>query len=73
MGESHTASVAARPAGSTGRAGDGVAGTGLRATRRLAVPAQPHFESPQFRQVMQPSIMTTAAVLHFRQSWAPSG
>ncbi len=36
-------------------------------------PAQPHFESPQFRHVMQPSIMTTAAVLHFVQSWAPCG
>ena len=35
--------------------------------------AQPHFESPQFRQVMQPSIMTTAAVLHFRHSCAPCG
>src|SRR5688500_6667398 len=34
---------------------------------------QPHFESPQFRQVMQPSIITTAAVLHFAHSWAPSG
>jgi len=28
----------------------------------------PHFESPQFRQVMQPSIITTAAVLHLAQS-----
>ena len=35
--------------------------------------AQPHFESPQFRQVMQPSIMTTAAVLHFAHNCAPSG
>lgn len=34
---------------------------------------QPHFESPQFRQVMQPSIMTTAAVLHLRHSCAPTG
>ncbi len=34
---------------------------------------QPHFESPQLRQVMQPSIITTAAVLHFVQSWAPCG
>jgi hypothetical protein len=33
----------------------------------------PHFESPQFRQVLHPSIITTAAVLHFAQSWAPSG
>ena len=33
----------------------------------------PHFESPQFRQVMQPSIITTAAVLHLVQSWAPCG
>lgn len=33
----------------------------------------PHFESPQFRQVMQPSIMTTAAVLHLLHSCAPSG
>ena len=28
----------------------------------------PHFESPQFRHVMQSSIMTTAAVLHFPHS-----
>jgi hypothetical protein len=34
---------------------------------------QPHFESPQFKQVMQPSIMITAAVLHLAQSCAPSG
>ena len=33
----------------------------------------PHLESPQFRHVMQPSIITTAAVLHLAQSWAPSG
>lgn len=32
-----------------------------------------HFESPQFRQVKHPSIITTAAVLHFMHSWAPSG
>jgi len=35
--------------------------------------AQPHFESPQFRHVMQPSIMTTAAVLQRPHSCAPSG
>jgi hypothetical protein len=34
---------------------------------------QPHLESPQFKQVMQPSIMITAAVLHLAQSCAPSG
>ena len=34
---------------------------------------QPHFESPQLRQVMQPSIITTAAVLHFVHSCAPCG
>jgi hypothetical protein len=34
---------------------------------------QPHFESPQFRHVMQPSIMTTAAVLHLPHNCAPSG
>jgi hypothetical protein len=39
----------------------------------LRLTGQPHFESPQFRQVMQPSIMTTAAVLHLLHSWAPSG
>ena len=39
------------------------------ALRRL----KPHLESPQFRQVMQPSIMTTAAVLHLAHSCAPSG
>jgi MFS family permease len=38
-----------------------------------AVIIYPHFESPQFRQVLQPSIMTTAAVLHFAHSCAPSG
>jgi len=34
---------------------------------------QPHFESPQLRQVLHPSIITTAAVLHLLQSCAPSG
>ena len=34
---------------------------------------QPHLESPQFRHVMQPSIMTTAAVLQRPHSCAPSG
>ena len=34
---------------------------------------QPHFESAQDRQVMHPSIMITAAVLHLLQSCAPSG
>src|SRR5688500_4791290 len=45
------------------------------ADRRSALPGsdQPHFESPQFRQVMHPSIITTAAVLHLAQSCAPSG
>jgi hypothetical protein len=33
----------------------------------------PHLESPQLRQVMQPSIITTAAVEHLAQSCAPSG
>jgi hypothetical protein len=33
----------------------------------------PHFESPQLRHVMQPSIITTAAVLHLVQSCAPWG
>jgi hypothetical protein len=33
----------------------------------------PHFESPQFKQVLQPSIITTAAVLHFAHNCAPSG
>jgi hypothetical protein len=33
----------------------------------------PHFESPQLRQVMQPSIITTAAVEHLAHSCAPSG
>ena len=33
----------------------------------------PHFESPQARQVRQPSIITTAAVLHLVQSCAPWG
>jgi hypothetical protein len=35
--------------------------------------AHPHFESPQFKQVLQPSIITTAAMLHFVHSCAPSG
>ena len=39
----------------------------------VCVTSQPHFESPQLRQVMQPSIMITAAVLHFEHSCAPSG
>jgi hypothetical protein len=33
----------------------------------------PHFDSPQFRQVLHPSIITTAAVLHLLHSCAPSG
>ncbi len=41
-------------------------------SRRL-VHCQPHFESPQDRQVLHPSIMTTAAVLHLVHSCAPSG
>jgi len=46
-----------------------------RPPRRSPSPSkpQPHFESPQFRHVMQPSIMITAAVLHLPQSCAPSG
>src|SRR5581483_12229304 len=36
-------------------------------------PVQPHLDSPQFRQVMQPSIITTAAVEHLAHSCAPSG
>ena len=34
---------------------------------------QPHLESPQDRQVLHPSIIITAAVLHLAQSCAPSG
>jgi hypothetical protein len=44
----------------------------LRNCSALAGP-QPHLESPQDKQVIQPSIMMTAAVLHLAQSWAPSG
>ncbi len=33
----------------------------------------PHLESPQFRQVMQPSIRITALVLHFMQRFALDG
>src|SRR4029077_10288812 len=40
---------------------------------RSLVKSYPHFESPQFKQVLQPSIITTAAVLHFEHSCAPSG
>jgi hypothetical protein len=40
---------------------------------RPGATGQPHFESPQLRQVMQPSIITTAAVLHFEHSCAPCG
>jgi len=36
--------------------------------RRVTVGVQPHFESPQLRHVMQPSIMITATSLHFVQS-----
>ena len=46
-------------------------GPGWRVRKRSG--GHPHFESPQERQVMQPSIMTTAAVLHFEHSCAPSG
>lgn len=45
----------------------------LRVGNRAGAVVQPHFESPQLRQVMQPSIITTAAVLHFEQSCAPCG
>src|SRR6266700_6442934 len=38
-----------------------------------AEPGYPHFESPQFKQVVHPSIITTAAVLHLAHSCAPSG
>ncbi len=34
---------------------------------------QPHLESPQDRQVLHPSIITTAAVLQIPHSCAPSG
>ena len=43
-----------------------------RDARRLGR-RHPHFESPQFKHVMQPSISTTAAVLHLPHSCAPSG
>lgn len=33
----------------------------------------PHFEYPQFKQVWQPSISTSAWVLHFVQNVAPGG
>ncbi len=42
------------------------------AVRRLGR-AQPHLESPQERQVIHPSIIISATVLHFVQSCAPSG
>ena len=35
--------------------------------------AHPHLESPQFRQVMHPSMRMTACVWHFMQSCAPAG
>src|SRR5882724_2790953 len=41
--------------------------------QRSSVGCYPHFESPQLRQVMQPSIITTAAVEHLAHSCAPSG
>ncbi len=41
--------------------------------RHPSLSLHPHFESPQLRQVMQPSIITTAAVLHLVQSCAPWG
>jgi hypothetical protein len=53
---------------SSGAAGRG---PGWRVRKRFR--HQPHFESAQDRQVMQPSISTTAAVLHLAQSCAPSG
>ncbi len=59
------------------RASRRLRGTGLSARlERVSTGSlahQPHFESPQFRHVRQPSISTTAAVLHFEHSCAPSG
>ena len=52
----------------SGTAGRGPGWRVMKIRRR-----QPHFDSPQARQVVQPSIMTPAAVLHMMQSWAPSG
>ncbi len=54
------------------------AGRGARQARNWLAPslsgsAHPHLLSPQFRQVMQPSIITTAAVLHLVHNCAPSG
>ncbi len=40
---------------------------------RAASADQPHLESPQLRQVMQPSIMTAALVLHRAQSTESGG
>ena len=40
---------------------------------RAGSPTQPHFESPQLRQVMQPSIMIMALVMHLLHSCAPAG
>jgi hypothetical protein len=51
----------------------GAAGRGPGWRVRKPVRHQPHFESPQERQVMQPSIITTAAVLHLAHSCAPWG
>ncbi len=42
--------------------------TASRSAGWLSVADHPHFDSPQFRQVMQPSIITTAAVLHLVHS-----
>ena len=61
MAVSFTARVGAQQPAQDGSARPGTP------TTAVAAP-QPHLESPQFRQVMQPSISTTAAVLHFGQS-----
>lgn len=42
-------------------------------TKKSAPKVQPHLELPQFRQVAQPSICTTAWVLHLLHSCAPAG
>jgi hypothetical protein len=45
----------------------------LRLWRRNILRLYPHFDSPQFKHVKQPSICIMALVWHFMQSRAPGG
>jgi hypothetical protein len=59
------------------RVNDGKIRSGKNSERknrdRMPPQHQLHFESPQFRHVIHPSIMTTAVMLHFPHNCAPGG